>query len=436
MNNNIAQLQRFRQQAYNLLGLAKDATFELMDAVLTTRNVYCLADFSLSPLFRRQWSSVYESLQDCRPNRNKLMRLYLQKIPMNDSKYITVGIDHTSVTRLHSPTLKERGYHHQPSAPGKVTIGQGYSTIAWIPEEKGSWALPIRHERITSFETPIGKAAWQLKQVIKHTNKRVLALLDSEYGNASWVNQTGDIEADCLIRIRSNCCLWAEPGQYRGRGRPRKHGDKFKLNEHSTWWPATETIDLEDTKLGEIKIRKWSKLHFRNSSSVSMNLILVERLSPNKKGSSPKPLWLVWIGDVMPPLEIIWKKYLRRFAVDHWYRFAKQRLHWTLPALSTPHQCERWSDLMPLMTWQLWLARDIVKDYHLPRQKPQTLLTPGRVAQSMLGLLVEIGTPAVSPKPRGKSSGWEKGKKRDKRTRYPVGQKRRSSQKTTKNQVT
>ena len=407
-----------------------------MDAVLTTRNVYCLADFSLSPLFRRQWSSVYESLQDCRPNRNKLMRLYLQKIPMNDSKYITVGIDHTSVTRLHSPTLKERGYHHQPSAPGKVTIGQGYSTIAWIPEEKGSWALPIRHERITSFETPIGKAAWQLKQVIKHTNKRVLALLDSEYGNASWVNQTGDIEADCLIRIRSNCCLWAEPGQYRGRGRPRKHGDKFKLNEHSTWWPATETIDLEDTKLGEIKIRKWSKLHFRNSSSVSMNLILVERLSPNKKGSSPKPLWLVWIGDVMPPLEIIWKKYLRRFAVDHWYRFAKQRLHWTLPALSTPHQCERWSDLMPLMTWQLWLARDLVKDYHLPWQKPQTLLTPGRVAQSMLGLLVEIGTPAVSPKPRGKSSGWEKGKKRDKRTRYPVVQKRRSSQKTTKSQVT
>lgn len=229
MNSNIAQLQRFRQQAYNLLGLAKDATFELMDAVLTTRNVYCLADFSLSPLFRRQWSSVYESLQDCRPNRNKLMRLYLQKIPMDDSKYITVGIDHTSVTRLHSPTLKERGYHHQPSAPGKVTIGQGYSTIAWIPEEKGSWALPIRHERITSFETPIGKAAWQ---------------------------------------------------------------------------------------------------------------------------------------------------------------------------------------------------------------KPQTSLTPGRVAQSMLGLLVEIGTPAVSPKPRGKSSGWEKGKKRDKRTRYPVVQKRRSSQKTTKSQVT
>jgi hypothetical protein len=29
-------------------------------------------------------------------------------------------------------------------------------------------------------------------------------------------------------------------------------------------------------------------------------------------------------------------------------------------------QCERWSDLMPLMSWQLWLARDLVADNPLP----------------------------------------------------------------------
>jgi len=97
-----------------------------------------------------------------------------------------------------------------------------------------------------------------------------------------------------------------------------------------------------------------------------MNLILVERLDLNKKGLLQKPLWLVFIGQNMPSLEKLWSKYLRRFAVDHWYRFIKQRLHWTLPALSTPHQCQRWSDLMPLMTWQLWLARDIVKESRLP----------------------------------------------------------------------
>ncbi|MHC5938353.1 hypothetical protein [Nostoc sp.] len=35
-------------------------------------------------------------------------------------------------------------------------------TIAWIPEDSGSRALPLRHERITSWENPIEKAVWQL----------------------------------------------------------------------------------------------------------------------------------------------------------------------------------------------------------------------------------------------------------------------------------
>ncbi len=30
----------------------------------------------------------------------------------------------------------------------KREIGYSYSTIAWIPETTGSWALPLRHERI------------------------------------------------------------------------------------------------------------------------------------------------------------------------------------------------------------------------------------------------------------------------------------------------
>ncbi|MHC5850077.1 hypothetical protein [Nostoc sp.] len=77
----------------------------------------------------------------------------------------------------------------------------------------------------------------------------------------------------------------------------------------------------------------------------------------------------------MPSIEKVWRLYLRRFPVDHWYRFLKQRLHWTVPKLSTPKQCERWSDLMPLMTWELWLARDIVTDNPLPWQKSLDNLT-------------------------------------------------------------
>ena len=60
---NSEALKEFRQAAYDLLVKAKDATFELMDAVMTMRNAACLAEFALSPLFTRQWSSIYEALQ-------------------------------------------------------------------------------------------------------------------------------------------------------------------------------------------------------------------------------------------------------------------------------------------------------------------------------------------------------------------------------------
>nr|WP_222427022.1 hypothetical protein [Hyella patelloides] len=37
---------------------------------MTIRNAGCLAEFSLSPLFRRKWLSIYEALQDSRPQKN------------------------------------------------------------------------------------------------------------------------------------------------------------------------------------------------------------------------------------------------------------------------------------------------------------------------------------------------------------------------------
>jgi hypothetical protein len=83
---------------------------------------------------------------------------------------------------------------------------------------------------------------------------------------------------------------------------------------------------------------------------------------------------------------------------------------------------------MPLLTWQLWLAREIVQDNPLPWQKPlpQSSLTPGRVAQAFGTILAAIGTPACFPKTRGKSPGWPKGKKRTPKIHYPTVKKRYS----------
>ena len=154
-----------------------------------------------------------------------------------------------------------------------------------------------------------------------------------------------------------------------------------------------------------------------------MTLIRVERQDERANLRVSKPLWLAWVGEEMPPLSEVWRLYLRRFTIDHWYRFLKQRLHWTLPKLSTPKQCERWSDLMPMITWELWLARDFVVDNPLPWPLPIDKLTLGRVAQAMGGILAAIGTPASPPKPRGKSQGWTPGKARIRRIRYPIVKK-------------
>src|SRR4028119_80640 len=100
-----------------------------------------------------------------------------------------------------------------------------------------------------------------------------------------------------------------------------------------------------------------------------MSVVLVERLTTDGCAKTNKPMWLAFVGLKMPPPDEVWRLYLRRFAIDHWYRFAKNRLHSTVPRLSTPPQCDRWSDLMPIVTWQLWLARHLVEQRPLLQAK-------------------------------------------------------------------
>ena len=99
----LANLSQFRQSAYELLNFAQDSTFELMDAILTTKSLKSFPELSFSPLFRRQWSSLYESIEDCRPNGNKLMKLYLQQ--MSEETRPLIAGDHTPWPRPEAETL-------------------------------------------------------------------------------------------------------------------------------------------------------------------------------------------------------------------------------------------------------------------------------------------------------------------------------------------
>ena len=432
-----SKIKLFRSDTYQMLVKARDATFELMDSIMTTPHANSVAEFSLSPLFTRKWHSTYEAIQDSRLSTNKLMKRCIQEIP--SQPYLLLVLDHTHWQFQNAVTLQDRGFQYHSSSINSSIIGLGYSTIAWLPQltDNGSWTLPLRHERITSFENPISKATWQLKQVCQRLPHQTDQLLvaDCEYGNGLFVTQTADVKVSKLIRIRSNCCLYTEPPAYCGRGRPRRHGHKFKLNDVTTHICEDEMLEIKDDALGLIQISQWKNLHFRNAYAQKLNLIKIQRLEKKKTGNLHQPLWLIWVGKQFLDLEQIWSQYKRRFGVDHWYRFIKQRLHWTLPRFGTTAQCQRWSNLMVNMTWQLWLSRELIQQCHLPWQKPQKNVTPQRVAQSMISLLVEMSSPTRVAKTRGKSAGFKIGQTRSKRKRYPMVKKRFSRRKKNKKKV-
>lgn len=428
----LTRLKDFRQAAYDLLGKGRDALFDLMDANLCTCSIRSLAELSLSPVFRRGWPSTYEAVQDGEVPGKELMRLCCAQMP-GELRPVLAG-DHTAWPRPQARTLAERTFEHQPtSIPGgrPITVGHGYSTLAWVPDEEGSWALPLLHERISSTEAPIGKAAEQLREACKHLRQAPIALYDAEYGNAPFVLATADIPAVKVMRLRPNMCLWGPPPEYSGRGRPREHGDKLKLSDPGTWPQAAEILEVVDEELGPVRVQLWRGLHLRKAKGQALCLIRTERVNAKGTRRDPKVLWLAWLGEEAPSLVSDWRRYLRRFAVDHWYRFAKQRLHWTRPQLATPERGQTWSNLVVLMSWQLFLARGVLEDKPLPWQAAVKKMTPGRACQAWGSLLARIGTPAKAPKPRGKSPGWKVGRARERRPVHPVVKKTTQRQKAT-----
>lgn len=401
--------------------------------MLLTPAITSFVELTLAPVFRRRWSSGYEAIQDGTADRQGLLRLYAAQLP-SSPRPLLAG-DHTAWPWLSARTLRDRTVEHHPTkirGQKPITIGQGYSTVVWLPAKTAgqSWALPLLHERIASSATPIGKAVDQLRQVTAQLSARPVSLWDSEYGNATFAKASADIPADKIVRLRPNLCLYGPPPPYSGKGRPRVHGAKFPLaNPPETWEPAPEGLEVADAELGPVRLTVWRGLHFRQAPQQPLIVVRLERLQARGTRREPKDLWLAWLGDAPPPLREWWRSYLRRFGVDHWYRFAKQRLHWTLPRFSTPEQAERWSDLLPLITWELWQARQLSADKPQPWQKPQVELTPERVGQGMGGVLAVIGTPAQPPKPRGKSPGWPQGQSRKRRERYEVVLKGRKKKK-------
>jgi hypothetical protein len=51
-----------------------------------------------------------------------------------------------------------------------------------------------------------------------------------------------------------------------------------------------------------VRVRAWHNLHFKQEADIPFTLILAEKLDARGKRRAPKLLWLIRVGDEMPPL--------------------------------------------------------------------------------------------------------------------------------------
>jgi len=432
-------LIEFRQAIYNhgLTG-ARDAQFELLDALLLSPIIRSFAELSLSPVFQRQWPSLYTAIEEGEQGWEWLESYFIQHIPSEGIQIF--ALDGTAWPHPAAKTLTDRQYVYSPTAAidgGSIVVGHPYSMLAWVPERGSSWAPPVSVRRVESDTTDVAVGVEQVKKLCQDRHPEMsqelhLIVADGKYGNHRFLSALKEEPNGCLVRLRRDRVLYKAPGPYSSRGRPRRHGKRFAFKEAETWGEPDAEVELEDDRWGPVRLRRWDDVHARQDADTPFSVILIETHLERDHPAAP-----FWLGYQPPPhqeageqsVADLWTWYQHRWPVEPSIRFRKQYLSWTLPRFQKAEYCDRWTMLVNVAQWQIFLARDEVQDNPLPWQPAQEKLTPERVLQGLGGLFQQIGTPATAPQPRGKSPGWSTGRKRTRLKRHQVVKKTKKNPK-------
>jgi len=438
----LALLSAFRASAYAAFGRRRDALFELCDTLLATGPTSSLPLLSVQPLHQRRWGSLYGALADGQVSSRSLEQL-LANHPLAGGEPI-YAVDVSVWPRCDAETSPERAlYYHasRHSAGQPIVAGWAYSWIAQVGFARESWTAPLRVRRLRPQENANAVAAEQIAAFLPHLqadDPLPWFLFDAGYDPVQLTQALGDTPAAMLVRLRSGRCFYTDPTVQPRTGRPRRHGHKFACDAPQTWLPPQDDLTVEDAQYGTVRVRAWTGLHPKTHGQhaqrdargrrpiVRGTLLLVEVSRLPQQTRQPQALWLWWHTpqdpDSIPNLDRAWRAYVRRFDLEHTFRFVKQTLNWTLPRVRHPEQADRWTWLVLLAYTQLRLARPLVSDQPLPWQRPQPTgkLTPERVQRAFSTLLVRLPILASPPKPCGRSPGRPKGKRSGRAMRYPA----------------
>ena len=435
----INKIIEFRQAIYaNGFGKERDALSEALDAICLTGSLSSFPLLSLSKGFQRQWHSLYKAVERGKINEEWMSQSLSRQIPQEGIQHY--ALDETAWPRPSARTMDDLQYVYHPTPAingGSVCVGYPYSLLDWVPEANQSWSLSVSVKRIPSQMT---SSEMGVSQIMSLSENRAdlddvldIVAADAKYGNAKFLRPLQAQNCAIVAKMRRDRVLYQKPEEpkKKKRGRPRVHGERFAFKEPETWASPDETIVLEDDKFGEVRLEHWKNLHGKLDVDVPIDVV---RASIHlERDKPPKAIWLAWQEpstlpkDLVIDAKIIWQAYVHRWPIEPGIRFRKQRLGWTTPQFHHKETGDRWSWLVALAVWLLFLSRPIVEDHPLPWQRPQRKLTPQRVQQSLPLIFAQFGSPARKPKVRGKPPGWLKGRHRTPKKRFKVVKKQAAS---------
>ena len=424
------QIQQFRNTVYQSIRKRADAFFDLLDALTVAGHVSSPVALSEEGPYRRKFSSVYDTLQNAELDFDQLLPALYEHLPEDSEMiegYEVYALDTTPNERPEAETLEERvSLKSEKNEP--VRYGHKYSWLSRLVSRGTSWTAPVDVRRVAANTTDSQTGALQVQELDQRHKKPKVIVADSLYGNHRFLAVFLKLKhAFALVRLRSNMVFYGPPKPYQKgqRGRPAKHGIKFRLSEPPRPADQQDTFQLREQS---VRLQAWEGLHLKKLPDPVGMVLKVEFLRPDGTPRYIRPLWLFWTGPTTISLKALCLIYLWRFAIEHTFRFLKQHLGLNTSQSTDTICTDHWMWLCGLAYWQLLLMRDTVNDA-LPAWYPaktisgSRIFTPGQVQRDALRFLMALGTPASSPRHAGKGKGRPTGYHPPARTRFPIVKK-------------